>query len=140
MLLTGCSSAPVATPVVTPFHSIDNAHALPSSVLNTTARPTTAGAGGEGLPGEFFGEGRGQTPSFTLKGGDYRVDWQAFNPNTSGVPCYFAPALQGAGFANVAGLDIDTTKQDTANVHGLEAGTWYFDVITGCNWTLRIRR
>lgn len=95
----------------------------------------------ETLPGTFTGDGQGQTASFPLRGGDYVVDWTAANPNTTGVACYFAPAIKqsdGAGFADVAGVDVDTTTQATANLHGLGAGTWYFDVITGCSWTLLI--
>jgi hypothetical protein len=140
MLLVGCGgTAATQNPgltlrPVTPTPAL--AHPIASSVLNTTARP----AAQEAFPPPFSGEGGGETQSFTLRGGDYAIDWTARNVNTSGVPCYFAPALQGAGYANVVGLDVDTTKQGTAYAHGLEGGQWYFDVITGCAWTLRIHR
>lgn len=92
----------------------------------------------ENLPPKFSGSGQGQTDSFHLNGGDYKVDWTAHNPNTTGVPCYFAPAITGSGFSDVAGLDIAADSSATANLHGLAAGDWYFDVITGCAWTLTI--
>jgi hypothetical protein len=95
----------------------------------------------ENLPGPFSGDSAAQTASFTLKGGDYVVDWTARNTFTSGAACFFNPTLKtnDGGYEEVASVDVDTTKQATANAHGVAAGTWYFDVNTHCAWTLRLR-
>ena len=112
---------------------------------NRTSQATSQPPAGEALPAPFSGENAGQTATFTLAGGDYIVDWTATDTSSSGVGCYFAPALKedgGAGYESLPDAEPEGggTKSGSANLHDVAGGRWYFDIITHCAWTLAIKK
>lgn len=100
----------------------------------------------ETLPGPFSGDTDQETRSFPLVGGDYVVDWTArYVGDYPDIGCFFGPYMSqdgGAGFEDVVSADVkgSATKSGTANLHDVEAGSWFFKVITSCTWTLKIHR
>lgn len=83
----------------------------------------------------FSGTDDLETASFTLSGGDYVVHW------TAQGECFFGVLMKedsGTGFEDVVSADVSGSRNGTANMHDVPRGEWYFDVITGCRWTLRV--
>ncbi len=105
--------------------------------------PTRPPPANETLPGAFTGEGEQQTATFTLAGGDYIVDWTARDTGSSNVGCFHSADLKADSGSDresvvITSPDGGQTKSGQANVHDVSGGRWYFDVISGCAWTLRI--
>ncbi len=90
----------------------------------------------EQLP-SFSGNTEQETDRFHLSGGDYKVQWTA---RANDSACFFSAFLDGPGFEDIVSADVETSESGTANLHDVEAGEWFVNVTSHCQWTIRFAR
>ncbi len=89
------------------------------------------------------GRGTKNTQRFELSGGDYVVRWTASSANTFG--CFhgaFLRSVDGTSTFEDVGSELINgrrTVNGETNLYGLGPGQYYFDVNSGCSWSLTIR-
>ena len=108
--------------------------AQPAGVNAPEIPPATHPAAPTVTPVTFKGDGEMNTTATRLEG-DYRLDWE-----TKGY-CYYSADLEGAD-SHTAAFTADSPLKGTNNIHGLDAGDYYLQVITGpapkCGWTVTL--
>jgi hypothetical protein len=94
-------------------------------------------------PVTLSGSGVMQTKPFSLAGGNYVSDWSASDP--TGMGCMQSGFLESADPSFSVMFDVGTkilfprsSDRGTAPLPGLQAGHYYLDMTSGCNWTVTI--
>jgi hypothetical protein len=93
-------------------------------------------------PQSFRGSGINQTATFTLAGGDYAIDWTA-RPATH-MGCYHGGSLDHSDGRSEDLVWNDATESaaaisGTKHLHAIPAGAYYFDMSSGCAWSMTVR-
>lgn len=109
--------------------------------LQTQARPVVP-AGPPDAPRTFQGTGTLKTEAFHLRGGSYRVQWEAAVP-ASDSECPYAVALANA--ATGAQRDVlvmvrpkAPAQRGSSAAHGIPAGDYYLNVASSCAWSVTL--
>lgn len=99
--------------------------------------------------GDIFnasGDGQTKTNLFNTSG-SIKIDWTAQDTGTSSVGCFHGVSMKSGDAGNsffdlVANMVIDggASKTGTTNEYNLKAGNYYFDVNSGCQWSIRVYR
>jgi hypothetical protein len=91
----------------------------------------------------FSGSSTLKTKSFDLEGGNYTIDWTATDTNGR-VGCSHGGYLKAVD-PNVFMLEsfgsspgAGETKSGSTEVYNLKPGKYYFQLFSGCDWTVRI--
>lgn len=73
--------------------------------------------------------------------GDYTVRWTAseVDDDTPDVGCYHSATLRpvsGRGSERLGSADVSGTASGTTAIYGLDAGSYYVDAASGCDWRI----
>ena len=157
-ITSACSPAPVAAPpaatrnadqtqaVAPPTPTAAPTPAVPPTLAVTPVPTPRATAQSVVLTGQ----GTKNTKPFALSGGDYTVRWSATSSSSAG--CFHVATLNSTEDERPVGefpehaadagdvlIEGKKTVRDETEVYGLEPGRYYFDVTSGCSWSIAIR-
>ena len=114
------------------------------TLAGCSAQTSTTGAAAAPESFTFSGSGMQNTSPFTLAGGNYSVAWTA-TPHSS-VGCYHGVSLArtdggfGAPLLVNAMPKTSAAVSGTTNAYNVKAGEFFFQVSSGCDWTIAIAK
>jgi len=102
-----------------------------------TPVPTASGASPTPLTINRSGTGPGHSADFHLLAGDYAFAWSATDPKPTA--CQIDIRLSGNGSSiPIVSQSLTGQKTDTAFLHGIPGGTYFFDSASTCQWRVAL--
>jgi hypothetical protein len=112
------------------------------TLAGCSAQTSTPGPAAAPESFTFSGSGMQNTSAFTLAGGSYSVAWTA-TPHSS-VGCYHGVSLArtdgGFGVPMLVNALPKAAVSGTTNAYNVKAGEFFFQVSSGCDWTIAIAK
>ena len=107
-----------------------------------SSAPSTHGAAAAPESFTFSGSDMQNTSAFALAGGSYSVAWTA-TPHSS-VGCYHGVSLArtdgGFGVPLLVNAMPKSAVSGTTNAYNVKAGEFFFEISSGCDWTIAISK